>query len=93
MCIRDSFIPGLVPQYTRVNGVAYAFPETPSAQLLFYRKDLFENTVLQRLYKEQYKDCLCLLYTSRFLISGGMYSHSRFREQCDGLSFVKNVQS
>ena len=21
------------------------------------------------------------------------YSHSRFREQCDGLSFVKNVQS
>lgn len=50
------FIPGLVPQYTSVNGIAYAFPETPSAQLLFYRKDLFENTVLQRLYKEQYKE-------------------------------------
>ncbi len=52
----EPFIPGLVPQYTSVNGVAYAFPETPSAQLLFYRKDLFENTVLQRLYKEQYKE-------------------------------------
>lgn len=52
----EPFVPGLIPQYTSVNGVAYALPETPSAQLLFYRKDLFENTVLQRLYKEKYKE-------------------------------------
>lgn len=50
------FIPGLSPEYTSVGGVAYALPETPSAQLLFYRKDLFENTALQRLYKERYKE-------------------------------------
>lgn len=51
-----TFIPGLIPNFSTVNGVIYALPETPSAQLLFYRKDLFESTVIQRLYKEQYKE-------------------------------------
>lgn len=50
-----TFIPGLIPQYTNVGDVMYALPETPSAQLLFYRRDLFENPALQRLYKEQNK--------------------------------------
>lgn len=52
----EPFIPGLVPEYTNVNGVSYVLPETPSPQLLFYRKDLFENVALQRLYKETYKE-------------------------------------
>ena len=51
----NTFIPGLSPQYTNVGDVMYALPETPSAQLLFYRRDLFENPALQRLYKEQYR--------------------------------------
>ena len=52
----DQFIPGLNPGFSTVNGTVYALPETPSAQMLFYRKDLFENTELQRLYKEAYKE-------------------------------------
>ena len=50
-----NFIPGLVPKYSNVGDTLYALPETPNAQLLFYRRDLFENVALQRLYKEQYK--------------------------------------
>jgi multiple sugar transport system substrate-binding protein len=49
------FIPGLIPKYSNVGDTLYALPETPNAQLLFYRRDLFENVALQRLYKEQYK--------------------------------------
>lgn len=55
MSTLNTFIPGLSPQYTNVGDVMYALPETPSTQLLFYRRDLFENPALQRLYKEQYK--------------------------------------
>lgn len=51
-----AFIPGLIPNFSTVNGRIYTLPETPSAQVLFYRKDLFESTVIQRLYKEQYKE-------------------------------------
>lgn len=50
-----TFIPGLIPQYSNVGNTMYALPETPNAQLLFYRRDLFENVALQRLYKEQYQ--------------------------------------
>lgn len=50
-----NFIPGLIPKYSHVGDTLYALPETPNAQLLFYRKDLFENAALRRLYKEQYK--------------------------------------
>lgn len=51
----DTFIPGLIPNFSTVNGTIYTLPETPSAQVLFYRKDLFESTVIQRLYKERYR--------------------------------------
>ena len=56
----ETFVPGLIPQYTNVGSVMYALPETPNAQLLFYRRDLFENPALQRLYKEQNKRELVL---------------------------------
>lgn len=48
-------IPSLAEKYSYVNGEIYALPVTPSVQLLFYRKDLFENTVYRRLYQEKYK--------------------------------------
>lgn len=51
--ILPSFIPGLQPQYTHVNGVFYTLPSTPSVELLFYRKDLFENTTLCRQFFEE----------------------------------------
>ncbi len=50
-----AFMPGLIPKYSHVGDTMYALPITPSVQLLFYRRDLFENAALQRLYKEQYK--------------------------------------
>ncbi len=49
----NAFIPGLLPKYTNVGKSMYTLPETPSSQLLFYRRDLFENPAMQRLYKEQ----------------------------------------
>ena len=51
----QTFIPGLIPKYSHVGDILYALPITPSVQMLFYRRDLFETVALQRLYKEQYK--------------------------------------
>ena len=51
----EAFIPGLIPQYTNVGRSMYTLPETPNSQLLFYRRDLFENPAIQRLFKEQNK--------------------------------------
>lgn len=53
--VYKEYIPALIDKYSRVHGKAYALPITPSTQLLFYRKDLFENTVIKRLYSEKYK--------------------------------------
>lgn len=53
--IFSKFLPGLNKQFMSVDGTLYALPETLSAQILLYRKDLFENPALQRLYKERYK--------------------------------------
>lgn len=53
--VHKEYIPALINKYSRVHGRAYALPITPSTQILFYRKDLFENTVIRRLYREAYK--------------------------------------
>ncbi|MGN0396664.1 MAG: extracellular solute-binding protein [Candidatus Fimimorpha sp.] len=51
----EEYIPSLPEKYSYVRGKVYALPMTPSVQLLFYRKDLFENTANKRLYRERYK--------------------------------------
>lgn len=51
----DSFIPGIVEPYSFVNGRLYALPASPSVQLLFYRKDLFESSIYKRMYWEKTK--------------------------------------
>ena len=48
------YIPALIDKYSRVHGKAYALPIIPSTQLLSYKKDLFENTVIKRVYSEKY---------------------------------------
>lgn len=53
--IYKEYIPALIDKYCRIHGKNYALPITPSTQLLFYRKDLFENTVIKRLFSENYK--------------------------------------
>lgn len=52
---QKNFLPNIAHYYGQQASGLYALPETPSAQILFYRKDLFESSVLQRLYKETYK--------------------------------------
>lgn len=54
----EGFLPNTLEEYAYVNEKLYAFPGTPSIQLLFYRKDLFEDTKLKRLYYEKYKEHL-----------------------------------
>lgn len=53
-CFGD-FLDGTINQYSMVNGHVYALPSTPSAQILFYRKDLFQSPIYRRMYLEKYK--------------------------------------
>ena len=41
--------------YTHSGDVLYALPFDPSVQILLYRRDLFEDAVLQRTYYERFK--------------------------------------
>jgi multiple sugar transport system substrate-binding protein len=50
----EKFLPGLYKTYSHHKGLIYALPSTPSAELLFYRRDLFESTALCRQYFEEH---------------------------------------
>lgn len=50
-----NFIEGVQQKYTTVHDHVYALPFSPSSQILYYRKDLFENTIYRRMYFETYK--------------------------------------
>lgn len=50
-----NLIDNIEKKYSYVNGTLYALPYTPSTQILYYRRDLFENPIYQRLYFEKYK--------------------------------------
>lgn len=52
----SEYLPSLSDKYAIVNNRVYALPLTPSAQLLFYRKDLFENVAVKRIYSESFKE-------------------------------------
>ncbi len=39
-----------------INGHVYALPTSPSMQLLFYRKDLFNDPIYRRMYFEKYRE-------------------------------------
>lgn len=51
----SGFLPNVVKKYSEVDGEIYAFPGTSCVQLLFYRKDLFDNSQLKRQYYEKTK--------------------------------------
>ena len=53
--ILPQFLEGVSQRYSTVANTIYALPFSPSVQLLYYRKDLFDSTVLRRLYQEKYK--------------------------------------
>ena len=48
------FLDGTIARYGKVQEQLYALPATPSLQVLYYRKDLFESPIYKRMYFEQY---------------------------------------
>lgn len=48
----DDFIPSILDLYGKYNGKLYAFPYKPDTQMLFYRKDIFEDEKIKADYKE-----------------------------------------
>jgi multiple sugar transport system substrate-binding protein len=50
----DNFIDGLPHDYFDINGTTYAVPFDPSVQVLYYRKDLFEDAKIRRQFYETY---------------------------------------
>lgn len=48
-------VPELGSQYTSVRGVRYCVPYDPSTQLLFYRRDLFDDPTYKRMFFETYR--------------------------------------
>src|SRR5690625_3195493 len=45
----------LIERYAYVNDIPYAVPFDPSIQMLFYRKDVFEDPKIRRMFYEKYK--------------------------------------
>lgn len=50
----EDFLPGLFDTYGYYDGKLVAIPYKPDVELLFYRKDLFEDESLQAAYQEKY---------------------------------------
>lgn len=48
----------LIERFSYVNNIAYAIPFDPSVQMLFYRKDLFNDPLSKRAYFERYRQQL-----------------------------------
>lgn len=51
----DKFIDDLYERYSFVEGIPYALPFDPSVEMLFYRKDYFENPTIKRMYYEIFR--------------------------------------
>ena len=56
--VMAQYASGIADNYSSFSGHLYALPFSPSVQILCYRKDLFENTMLKRIYQEQYRATL-----------------------------------
>ncbi len=51
----ENFIPGVLETWSLVGGIHFAFPYKFGSQILFYRKDLFEDAQIRRRFFEKYK--------------------------------------
>lgn len=49
------FLKGTPEHYAMAQGRIYALPSTPSVQILYYRRDLFESPIYKRMYFEQFR--------------------------------------
>lgn len=53
--IVSNFSKVLKDEYFQINGKAYGLPMDPSVQILYYRKDLFEDALIRRAFYEEFK--------------------------------------
>jgi len=53
--ILREFSPNIPDDYYRVGNKTYTLPFDPSVQILYYRKDLFENALIKREFYERYR--------------------------------------
>ncbi|MGT2755588.1 extracellular solute-binding protein [Streptococcus ovuberis] len=53
--INSKLMPNIASEYSHQSDRQYTFPFDISSQVLVYRKDLFDNTLLQRQFYEKYK--------------------------------------
>lgn len=51
----EGLIPGILEEYAKYDDKFYVLPYMYGTQILFYRKDIFENIKFQRLFYEEYK--------------------------------------
>lgn len=51
----SDFLPGLFETYGNYDGKLCAIPYKPDVELLFYRKDLFEDEAVKKAYEEKYQ--------------------------------------
>lgn len=65
----DDFLTGLFETYGYYNGQMVAIPYKPDVELLFYRKDLFEDETLKAAYKEKYGNDLKVPETNEELLT------------------------
>lgn len=53
--ILDGISPKMPDEYFKVNDILYSLPFDPSVQILYYRKELFEDALVRREFYEKYK--------------------------------------
>ena len=56
---RDAFLPGSLEDFGKFGDGFYGMPLMYAPQMLYYRKDLFQDPVLQERYEKEYGTALC----------------------------------
>lgn len=55
----DAFLPGSLEDFGQFNGGFYGMPLMYAPQMLYYRKDLFQDPMLRERYEKEYGTALC----------------------------------
>lgn len=69
----NDFIPSILDLYGKYDGKLYAFPYKPDTQMLFYRKDIFEDEKVKTAYKEKTGKDLAVPTTNEEMIEVAKY--------------------
>lgn len=69
----EDFIPSILDLYGKYDGELYAFPYKPDTQMLFYRKDIFEDEKVKAAYKEKTGNDLTVPKTNEEMVEIAKY--------------------